>query len=58
MRSFESVTVPQKDNLRLNELGKRIESYRPMGVFMSGENEVLLCYDGVSLARGLGSGMI
>lgn len=43
--SFKSVTIPQRDDPRLQALTKRCESCKPMGMFRSSENEFLLCYD-------------
>lgn len=45
-RSFKSVTIPQRDDPRLEKLAKRCESCRPMGMFRSSDDEFLLCYDG------------
>jgi hypothetical protein len=44
--SFKSVTIPQRDDPRLEKLAKRCESCRPMGMFRSSDDEFLLCYDG------------
>lgn len=44
--SFKSVTIPQRDEPRLEKLSKRLESCRPMGMFRSSKDEFLLCYDG------------
>ena len=49
--SFKSVTIPQRDDARLQALAKRCESCKPMGMFRSSENEFLLCYDGMSSVR-------
>lgn len=45
--SFKSVTIPQRDDPRLEKLAKRCESCRPMGMFRSSNDEFLLCYDGM-----------
>ncbi|KAI0792219.1 Dbl domain-containing protein [Abortiporus biennis] len=42
---FKSVTIPQRDDPRLEKLAKRCESCRPMGMFRSSKDEFLLCYD-------------
>ena len=47
--SFKSVTIPQRDDPRLEKLAKRCESCRPMGMFRSSKDEFLLCYDGKCL---------
>ena len=44
--SFKSVTIPQRDDPRLEKLAKRCERCRPMGMFRSSNDEFLLCYDG------------
>lgn len=44
--SFKSVTIPQRDDPRLEKLAKRCESCKPLGMFRSMEDEFLLCYDG------------
>lgn len=44
--SFKSVTIPQRDDPKLEKLAKRCESCRPMGMFRSNVDEFLLCYDG------------
>jgi hypothetical protein len=46
MFSFVGVTIPKLDDPRHEKLAKRCESCRPMGLFRSSENELLLCYDG------------
>ncbi|KAJ3520044.1 hypothetical protein NM688_g9215 [Phlebia brevispora] len=46
LTDFKSVTIPQRDDPRLERLAKRCESCRPMGMFRSSKNEFLLCYDG------------
>ena len=51
--SFKSVTIPQRDDPRLQSLTKRCESCKPMGMFRSSENEFLLCYDGLCFALKL-----
>lgn len=49
--SFKSVTIPQRDDPRLEKLAKRCESCRPMGMFRTNQDEFLLCYDGEYLDR-------
>ena len=44
--SFNSVTIPQREDPKLAQLSKRCESCRPMGMFRSADDEFLLCYDG------------
>jgi hypothetical protein len=46
--SFKSVTIPQRDDPKLEKLAKRCESCKPMGMFRSNDDEFLLCYDGES----------
>ncbi|KIY49935.1 Dbl homology domain-containing protein [Fistulina hepatica ATCC 64428] len=43
--SFQSVTIPQREDPRMVPLAKRCESSRPLGMFRSGKDEFLLCYD-------------
>ncbi|KAL0953934.1 hypothetical protein HGRIS_005098 [Hohenbuehelia grisea] len=45
LTDFKSVTIPQRDDPRLEKLAKRCESCRPVGMFRSAEDEFLLCYD-------------
>ncbi|KAJ3983138.1 CNH domain-containing protein [Lentinula detonsa] len=45
LNDFKSVTIPQRDDPRLAYLAKRCESCRPIGMFKSGEDEFLLCYN-------------
>jgi len=45
LTDFKSVTIPQRDDPRLEKLAKRCESCRPMGMFRSNKDEFLLCYD-------------
>ena len=45
--SFKSVTIPLRDEARLEKLVKRSESCKPKGMFRIAE-EFLLCYDGMS----------
>lgn len=40
------MTIPQREDPRLEKLAKRCESCRPMGMFRSADDEFLLCYDG------------
>lgn len=49
---MKSVTIPQRDDPQLKDLGKRIKSCKPIGMFRSQSDEFLLCYDGMSLAEG------
>ncbi|TCD61525.1 hypothetical protein EIP91_008286 [Steccherinum ochraceum] len=42
---FKSVTIPLRDDPRLEKLAKRCESCRPMGMFRSSKDEFLLCYN-------------
>lgn len=44
LNDFNSITIPRVDDPRV-ALAKRCESCRPMGMFRSGEDEFLLCYD-------------
>ena len=44
---FESVTIPQEDDLR--RLGKRPTRSKPLAMFRIREDEFLLCYDGEPL---------
>lgn len=46
LSSFKSVTIPQRDDPRLQPLAKRCEACRPLGMFRTSENEFLLCYNG------------
>ncbi|KAI0741870.1 Dbl domain-containing protein [Daedaleopsis nitida] len=45
LTDFKSVTIPQRDDPRLEKLAKRCENCRPMGMFRSSNDEFLLCYD-------------
>ncbi|KAL6309388.1 Dbl-like domain-containing protein [Sparassis latifolia] len=45
LTDFKSVTIPQRDDPRLEKLAKRCESCRPMGMFRTSQDEFLLCYD-------------
>jgi len=45
LSDFKSVTIPQKEDPRLERLAKRTESCKPMGMFRSNKDEFLLCYD-------------
>ncbi|KAI0924365.1 hypothetical protein AcW2_005263 [Taiwanofungus camphoratus] len=45
LTDFKSVTIPQRDDPRLDKLAKRCESCRPMGMFRTNQDEFLLCYD-------------
>ncbi|CAL1714491.1 unnamed protein product [Somion occarium] len=42
---FKSVTIPQREDPRLEKLAKRCESCKPRGMFRSSKDEFLLCYD-------------
>jgi len=44
LTDFKSVTIPLRDEARLEKLVKRSESCKPKGMFRIGE-EFLLCYD-------------
>jgi RHO1 GDP-GTP exchange protein 1/2 len=44
---LKSVTIPQRDNPRLEKLAKRCASCRPLGMFRSNADEFLLCYNGL-----------
>ncbi|KAF9785478.1 CNH domain-containing protein [Thelephora terrestris] len=50
LSDFKSVTIPQHDDPGLKGLAKRIKSCRPMGMFRSGSDEFLLCYDEFGLS--------
>jgi len=45
LADFKSVTIPQREDPRLEKLAKRCESCRPMGMFRSNKDGFLLCYD-------------
>ncbi|OSX64043.1 hypothetical protein POSPLADRAFT_1179647 [Postia placenta MAD-698-R-SB12] len=45
LTDFKSVTIPQRDDPRLEKLAKRCDSCRPMGMFRTNQDEFLLCYD-------------
>jgi len=45
LTDYESVTIPQRDDVNFPYLPKRCDSCRPIGIFRSGEREFLLCYD-------------
>ncbi|KAF9642598.1 hypothetical protein BDM02DRAFT_2008732 [Thelephora ganbajun] len=51
-KSFRSVTIPQKEDPRLEKLAKTCESCRPMSMFRSNKDEFLLCYDGMCWLEG------
>lgn len=42
------MTIPQRDDPRLEKLAKRCESCRAMGMFRTSQDEFLLCYDGTA----------
>lgn len=48
--SFKSVTIPQRDDAKLEKLVKRCEACRPLGMFRCTDDEFLLCYDGMSFS--------
>ncbi|KAL4266658.1 hypothetical protein AB1N83_002482 [Pleurotus pulmonarius] len=62
LADFKSVTIPQRDDPRMEKLAKRCESSRPLGMFRSKEDEFLLVYDAFGLyvnkhgdpSRGMG----
>ncbi|KAH7105901.1 Dbl-like domain-containing protein [Auriculariales sp. MPI-PUGE-AT-0066] len=45
LSDFKSVTIPQRDDPRLQPLAKRCEACKPLGMFRTSENEFLLCYN-------------
>ncbi|PCH44559.1 Dbl homology domain-containing protein [Wolfiporia cocos MD-104 SS10] len=45
LTDFKSVTIPQRDDPRLEKLAKRCESCKPRGMFRTSQDEFLLCYD-------------
>jgi len=45
--SYESVVIPQRDDVNFAYLPKRSDSCRPIGMFRSSDQEFLLCYDGM-----------
>ncbi|KAN0135929.1 CNH domain containing protein [Lactarius tabidus] len=45
LSDFKSLMIPQRDDPRHEQLAKRCESCRPMGMSRSSENDFLLCYD-------------
>ncbi|KAF9785479.1 CNH domain-containing protein [Thelephora terrestris] len=45
LSDFKSVTIPQREDPRLEMLAKRAESCRPIGMFGFSDEELLLCYD-------------
>ena len=45
--SFESITIPHREDPRHSHLSKRWDSVRPLGMFKSTDQEFLLCYDGI-----------
>jgi hypothetical protein len=46
--SFESITIPHREDPRHSHLSKRWDSVRPLGMFKSTDQEFLLCYDGIN----------
>ena len=47
LHSFESITIPHREDPRHSHLSKRWDSVRPLGMFKSTDQEFLLCYDGI-----------
>ena len=47
LHSFESITIPHREDARHSHLSKRWDSVRPLGMFKSTDQEFLLCYDGI-----------
>ncbi|KAF8329377.1 Dbl-like domain-containing protein [Cantharellus anzutake] len=45
LADLKSITIPTSEDPRHSQLVKRCESCKPMGMFRSGDNEFLLCYD-------------
>lgn len=45
LTDFKSVTIPQRDDAKLEKLVKRCEACRPLGMFRCTDDEFLLCYD-------------
>jgi len=45
LTDYESVTIPQRDDVNFPYLPKRCEACRPLGMFRSNDHEFLLCYD-------------
>ena len=48
-RSFDSITIPLRDDPKHAHLAKRCENAKPLGMFRSTEEEFMLCYDGTCL---------
>ena len=48
LHSFESITIPHREDARHSHLSKRWDSVRPLGMFKSTDQEFLLCYDGIN----------
>ena len=44
--SLSSVSIPARDDMRLANLTRRLDSCKPMGMFRCTDDEFLLCYDG------------
>ncbi|KAG8813242.1 hypothetical protein FRC18_002604 [Serendipita sp. 400] len=44
LADFKSVTIPQREDPRLQAWNRRLEACIPLGMFRSSENEFLLCY--------------
>jgi hypothetical protein len=53
LTDFKSVTIPERDDPRLEKLWKRCDSCRPLGMFRSNADEFLLCYNGMCSASSL-----
>ncbi|TRM58728.1 CNH domain-containing protein [Schizophyllum amplum] len=43
--NYQSVSIPLREDPRVEKVIKRSEACRPLGMFRSGDNEFLLCYD-------------
>ncbi|KAL1707909.1 CNH domain-containing protein [Schizophyllum commune] len=43
--NYQSVSIPLREDPRVEKIIKRAEASRPLGMFRSGDNEFLLCYD-------------
>ncbi|KAF8972796.1 Dbl homology domain-containing protein [Flammula alnicola] len=47
--NYKSVNIPQRDDPNFPYITKRCDACRPLGIFRSGEDEFLLCYDEIGL---------
>jgi hypothetical protein len=47
LTDFKCVTIPARDDRRLEKLVKRCDSCRPLGMFRPNTDEFLLCYNGM-----------